>query len=94
MHSVKDDAEQLAAGIFFSGNNRETTFHMQMSRPTARCQAGLDRLVEGGYLQRTEDKYGAVTYRPTDLMRETQWPKSYDNGLYITEPIPKGKARG
>ena len=50
MKELNKDAVSLAAGIFFGGMNSELSFGMEQSKPSDRCQSGLDDLLAHGYI--------------------------------------------
>ena len=87
MEELNKDAVSLAAGIFFGGNSAELSFGMQKSKPSDRCQNGLDNLLECGYV--TSEKMGrkGVSYHPTDKMQAAKWPRPVDDGMMITQPL-------
>ena len=86
---LSQDANDLAGGLFFSGSNTETIFHMEQSRPTERCQIALDELLAADYLE--SEPFGAkgVRYAPTDKMKSGKFKSPTDTGLMIVEDIPQ-----
>lgn len=87
MKELNKDAISLAAGIFFGGMNSELSFGMEQSKPSDRCQIGLDDLLEHGYV--TSEKMGrkGVSYHPTDKMKAVKWPRPVDDGMMITQSL-------
>ena len=87
MEQLNKDAISLAAGIFMGGMNKELSFWMEQSKPSDRCQSGLDNLLENGYI--SSDKLGknGVSYHPTEKMKAENWPRPVDDGMMITQPL-------
>ena len=70
MTALSDDAKQVAGGLFSMGSKTRVTFGMVESRPTARCQAGLDEMVAAGIITRTGLPGGGVEYVGSPACRE------------------------
>ena len=80
------DENDIAVSLFQFSESR--AFGMQQSRPSDRCQAALDGLLEKGMI--TVEKHGhkGKMYKPTPELKKHDWkPIDRDSDLTITQPL-------
>jgi hypothetical protein len=81
---LSNDAKTVLGAWFGMGSKSVLNLHLRQSKPTARCQAALDELVEAKILSRKPfNQFGGVTYAP---LIETR--------TYLTWLIKRGKKLG